>query len=127
MPFVSTLPAARHSRDNSQIQPNRVSPRNPDFWIGVTDVLLEGHWNFPCGNANYSYPWCPGEPNDGGGGIGSGDCVRIIGRSGPGNGNCAPGHWADFRCDVPQDNDHQPVGFVCEINREKVSRQLDLT
>ena len=95
--------------------------RQQDYWIGASDVLQEGTWKFPCGTATYSLAdyWCPGEPNDGGGGIGSGDCARIVGKSGPGNGNCQPGKWADFRCDTPQDNDHQPIGFVCELNREK--------
>ena len=94
--------------------------RGQDYWIGANDILREGQWDFPCGVANYSFPWCPGEPNNGGGGIRSGgDCVRIIGRSAPGNGNCPTGGWADFRCDTPQDNDRNPIGFVCEINSAK--------
>ena len=32
-------------------------------------------------NPSGTAPWCPGEPNDSGGGARSGDCVRIIGNS----------------------------------------------
>jgi len=96
--------------------------RGLDFWIGANDVLTEGQWVFPCGVANYTaqFPWCPSEPNNGGGGISNGaDCVRIVGRSGPGNGNCAPGLWADYRCDADHDGDQRPFGFICELNPEK--------
>ena len=97
--------------------------RGQDFWISTTDVFEEGVWKMPCGTPEYAVrsqaPWCPGEPNDGGGGIGSGDCARIIGLSAPGNGNCQPGLWADYRCNRELDNNNHPIGFICEINPDK--------
>ena len=92
--------------------------RAEDFWISLTDVVQEGMWRFPVGRATpgYAFPWCPGEPNNGGGGGTAGDCVRIIGVPGTGNGNCPKGQWADFRCNADRDNQNRPIGFICEYN-----------
>jgi len=108
-----------------------------DLWIGLTDMLHEGEWTWPwpclasTSPLNATYNWCPGEPNDGGGGSrshgtgGGGDCVRIT--SGASSGHCAPGTWVDYRCD--QDHvepvnregrgDADRIGFVCELNARK--------
>ena len=90
-----------------------------DYWIGLTDVLSEGTFTMPCEFTNFTYPWCPNEPNNAGGGVGGADCVRIIGRSGAGNGGCPTGKWADHACGQQLDSANHPIGFICEMNFDK--------
>lgn len=91
-----------------------------DLWISTTDAFVERQFMAPCATQAFAYPWCPGEPNNGGGGEGAANCVRIVGKSAPGNGNCEPGKWADFGCDQYRDNNNNMFGFVCEINDDKM-------
>lgn len=123
--------ACPQSDADAQLLGQLATAKGKDYWIGATDVMQEGTWVFPCGAANFTQPWCPGEPNDSGGGT-DGDCVRIIGRQGtttvhglmrPGDQDrtyrCGMGEWADHDCEANKDNDHQPIGFICEINPAK--------
>ena len=59
------------------------------FWIGVDDQDTEGTFLTVKGDPVSFQPWAPGEPNDSGGGGGSGaDCVQVQ----------DDGLFHDFRC-----------------------------
>eukprot|EP00325_Prymnesiales_sp_UTEX-LB-985_P028247 CAMPEP_0174737948 /NCGR_PEP_ID=MMETSP1094-20130205/69102_1 /TAXON_ID=156173 /ORGANISM="Chrysochromulina brevifilum, Strain UTEX LB 985" /LENGTH=226 /DNA_ID=CAMNT_0015941265 /DNA_START=95 /DNA_END=772 /DNA_ORIENTATION=- len=99
-----------------------------DYWIGLNDIIQEGHWRWPglCSrmmqaNFNLTYPWCPGEPNNGGGHSGA-DCVRVVGTMPPDDSHAHPQQcWADYQCDLSM-GDHganNEFGFVCELNFDK--------
>lgn len=101
------------------------------YWIGLSDILSEDVWSWPgtCSSkpANATaFPWCPGEPNNGGGGSRSagtgfgGDCVRVV-RQNDDSRHCPPGSWADYRCDAShgQAGRADEFGFVCELDAER--------
>ena len=107
------------------------------YWLGLSDVAREGEWTWPgtCAMSSpaniSSLPWCPGEPNNGGGGsrrggtADGGDCVRVV-RVGEA---CPAGSWADYRCDASHGTqsslhgstpDLHEFGFVCELSPSKL-------
>ena len=117
-----TLPEQAHLR-------NRAIVSEQNYWIGLSDTLHEGQWAMPAVTSvagNGSWPWCPGEPNNGGGGSvsggthGGGDCVYIRGKA---SARCEAGRWSDYRCDASHGEQHgdalNEFGFVCEFSPER--------
>lgn len=65
-----------------------------DYWIGLTDLAVEGDWRDVYGQTPAFTSWHPGEPNDSGAGE---DCAQVWGQGG----------WNDAEC-------ISTYAFVCE-------------
>ncbi|XP_062568495.1 perlucin-like [Saccostrea cucullata] len=67
------------------------------FWIGLTDALVEGHWVWESTQKSPGYTgWGPGEPNNGGH---HEDCAHLY--------DAISFHWNDVPCD-------RKYNFICE-------------
>lgn len=67
-----------------------------NFWIGLTDALVEGHWVWETTQITPTYTnWAPGEPNDAGH---HEDCAIMFPTS---------FHWNDGACS-------SKLSFICE-------------
>lgn len=76
------------------------------WWMGLTDVAVEGSFT-SVGGASPTYTaWCPGEPNNGHGG----ECSAQSAENCAVLDWCAAGGWNDLPCDCSAET----IGFVCE-------------
>ncbi|XP_062604710.1 perlucin-like protein [Saccostrea cucullata] len=75
-----------------------------DFWMGMTDLVAEGHWRWMSTQSNATFmDWYPGEPNNGN----DEDCATF--------GINYSWHWNDVDCTAK-------MNYICEKSiKEEVS------
>ena len=79
-----------------------------DLWMGATDEVTEGQWQWVTGEPFAFQTWCSGEPN------GSGNYMHKWVRGG--------NKWDD----IPN-NHSDPVGYILEIEQNSTLRELKIT
>jgi hypothetical protein len=75
--------------------------QDTDWWIGLSDLAVEGVFEWSSGVVTDHRDWSSGQPND----YNGQDCVQLD------NGNQdweQRGRWGDYQCD-------QASPFVCEV------------
>ena len=89
------------SNENSIIQNNTNGLKNERYWIGYSDLSVEGKWGWITGEINNYSNWADGEPNNT---QRIEDCAEIVTKS---------GKWNDikgFSCM------NLNIGFICEYD-----------
>ena len=89
------------SNENSMIQNNTNGLKNERYWIGYSDLSVEGKWGWITGETNNYSNWADGEPNNT---QRIEDCAEIVTKS---------GKWNDikgFSCI------NLNIGFICEYD-----------